>query len=571
MKMLGKTSAGTRPPDMINYAKRQSSNPLPRSMFNFTHTRKQTMDASMLVPFLCMEVVPGDTVNCETTIFARFNTLQKPVMDNSYIETHYWAVRCKNIYSKWKNMWGHQNFRTIQPTDYVVPFIYCETTDTDPFTQIHTLWDYLGIPLAINGDGTPMVVPRDVPLFSAMFSRAYNNIWNWRYRDENLQDSVFDPFQHNADDSDGVDKYGLYNLLPRGKRKDRFTSGLTSPQKFGSLGISLFGTARINSDGTPPTFINDGYPGDFPFSAGNPSAGRSADIVSNFSLPNAVPGVPNVYTFGSNTGLVADLNNVSVFDIIDFRTIAVGQQLLEILNINGSRYDEMLSSLYGCFEEEESLMIPEYLGGGRSNINISVIPQTSETTTNSPQGSLTAFGVATGGLDDKHNFVKSFKDHYIILGLVSVRTDMTYQQGLDPMFSRRVATDYMIPMFQGIGYEAIYNREIYYKFQGHNTTDTDNQAFGYQQRYSSYRSKTSTVAGLFRSLAPNNLDEYHFAELFQSPPSLSEDFIRDASHIVIDRASAVPNEPQLTVDFYIKCYVARELSTGSSVPKISNV
>lgn len=555
-KMLSKTSAGTKPPDLVDYAKRQHYN-MPRSMFNHSHSVKFTFDASKIIPFLVVDLVPGCTINCETTHFIRFNSLSRPVLDNVYVETAFWAVKKVNIFSKWRNIWGHQEFRTQSPTDYVIPFI--RAVDPSNFSEPGRIWDYMGIPLSFNGDGTSIDVPLGVPLFSALPFRAYNNIWNWRYRDENLQDPVFDPYQYGENDLDGVDLYSNYSLLTRGKRKDRFTSALASPQKFGSISFNLFGFSPVVSSGDgAPTFIRDNGFSDAPLYVdenNNPSPVAGSQVGfqdgSSYSIESL---------HWSDTKLQADLTGVSLFSINDFRTAAVAQQILEILNIDGSRYDEVNASLYGVFNDEDDLRIPKFLGGGRSVIDICPVAQTSETTAESEQGRLRAYGVSSGGLDDKHNFIYSSDDHCIVLGLIYIRTDITYQQGLDPLWSRRVATDHLIPIASNLGFETIYGRELYYEFSDiTDDTKLDNQAFGYAPRFSAYRSTSSRICGLFRSLAPNNVDEYHYSELFLDRPVLSSQFIEDKSSVVIDRASSVPNESQCSADIYNKCYIASPL------------
>lgn len=216
----------------------------------------------------------------------------------------------------------------------------------------------------------------------------------------------------------------------------------------------------------------------------------------------------------------------------------------------GTRYTELIRSHFGVTSPDARLQRPEYLGGGSSPVNITPIAQTSETAT-SPQGSLAAMGTASF---QGNGFTKSFTEHCVILGLVSVRADLTYQQGLPRMFSRADRLDYYWPALSHIGEQAILNKEIY--AQG---TATDDEVFGYQERFAEYRYKPSTIHGQFRSNCVAPLDAWHLSQDFASLPTLSDTFIQDTPPI--DRIVAVNTEPQFIADFYHKLICARPMPT----------
>jgi len=199
---------------------------------------------------------------------------------------------------------------------------------------------------------------------------------------------------------------------------------------------------------------------------------------------------------------------------------------------------------------------PLYLGGGSTMINITPVQQNSGTAadpetgyTGTVQGNLAAYGTvsATG-----HGFTYSATEHGHIIGLVNVRADITYQQGLERYWSRQTRFDFYYPALAHLGEQAVLNKEIY--AQG---TAEDDEVFGYIPRWDEYRFKQSQITGLFRSSASASLDVWHLAQDFATLPVLNKAFIEETPPI--DRVVAVPSEPDLLLDVYFKIRAARPL------------
>ena len=251
----------------------------------------------------------------------------------------------------------------------------------------------------------------------------------------------------------------------------------------------------------------------------------------------------------SNGFLYADLSGVNAITINDLRQAFQIQKLLERDARGGTRYTEILRSHFGVISPDARLQRPEYLGGSRSRINIVPVQQTSNTTDVSPQGNLAAYGLAS---DVRKGFNKSFVEHGYIIGLVNIRADLTYQQGLNRMWSRRSRFDFYWPSLAHLGEQAILNKEIY--VQG---TEADNRVFGYQERYAEYRYYPSMITGKLRSTDPQSLDVWHLAQKFDSLPTLSSQFIEE--NPPIKRALAVQNEPEFFLDVWFDCKCARPM------------
>lgn len=467
---------------------------IPRSKFDCQSTHKTTFDAGYLVPVYVDEVLPGDTFNLNMTAFARMATPLYPVMDNLHLESFFFFVPNRLIWNNWQKFMGEQN----NPGDSISYVVPQQVSPANGYT-IGSLQDYMGLPTV------GQVSSGKTVSHCAFWPRAYNLIYNEWFRDENLQNSVV------VDKGDGPDTVANYTLLRRGKRKDYFTSALPWPQKGAAVSLPLGTSAPIAFDGP-----NGGTIGVVSTTQGN--------VVKGTYYNSALSGTNPVFVGSTNAtnGLYADLSQATAATINQLRQSFQIQKLLERDARGGTRYTEIIRSHFGVISPDARLQRPEYLGGGSTDININPIAQTSgtgQTGQTTPLGTLAAMGTT---LAHNHGFTQSFVEHGVIIGLVSIRADLTYQQGLQKMWSRSTRYDFYFPAFATLGEQAVLNQEIYVTGD---TTDTS--VFGYQERWAEYRYYPSRISSLFRSTASGTIDAWHLAQKFTSVPTLNSTFIVD--------------------------------------------
>lgn len=509
---------------------------MPRSKFLRPFDHKTTFNVGDLIPLMVDEVLPGDTYNVKMGAAVRMSTPIYPVFDNAYMDIYHFFVPSRLLWTHFREFMGeNRESKWAQEVEYTIPQI---TAPEGGFAK-GTIADYMGIPTKVANLSV-----------NALPFRAYALIFNEWFRDQNLKD----PCYINLDETTRTGSNGNNYItdcqlggMPAkaAKYPDYFTKALPSPQKGPSVLLPIYGKADIVGIHTEKV--------------ASPWKEETRLLGKKLGFARAEAGGSFMYDQEqsesamdplSTIGLGADLSSATGATINQLRQAFAIQRYYEKLARGGSRYRELVKAFFGVTSPDSRMQIPEYLGGQRVTIGMQQVVQTSSTNTTSPQGNTSAMSL-TNFVDN--GFTQSFTEHGYIMTLGVVRTEHTYQQGLERMWSRKDKFDFYWPVFANLGEMAVLNKEIY--AQGN---ATDDEVFGYQEAWADYRYKNSRVSGAMRSNYAQPLDSWHYADYYKSQPFLSSSWI-DETRENVNRTIAVQDEleDQMIGDFYFEMETTR--------------
>lgn len=520
-----------------------------RTRFNRDQTILTTFDSGKLIPFFVDEVLPGDTFQIDTSAVIRMTTPKYPVMDDAFVDFYYFFCPNRILWSKFKQFMGEAEHAPWVPEEATrIPEILIDGTAESPKPIENSILDYMGVPTKIKGRFTINALPL----------RAYVRIWNEYFRDQNVDNWAWwtdlDDLKVYTDNGDTstVEEIlkraeGGGRCLPVNKFHDYFTSCMPYPSRGPEVTLPLSGNAAVNlfNDQNLTIKSSTGIDGEIYLNSTKTGNNTSVPRISNWPTaknpahPAMINGAPSDTDASSyrNGFLGADLSSVTATTINDLRKAVAVQQYYEAMARGGSRYREQLQALWNVTISDKTVQIPEYLGGGRYHVNMNQIVQTSgqQSATDTPIGETGAMSVTPV---NESSFTKSFEEHGFVIGVLCVRHNRSYQQGLERFWSRNDRLDYYVPQFANLGEQPVKKKEIMLT-----ATKTDEETFGYQEAWADYRMKPNRVSGLMRSNATGTLDFWHYADNYAEVPTLSQGWMKEGKD-EIARTLIVQNEPQ---------------------------
>lgn len=535
-----------------------------RSKFNLSRSHKTTADAGLLYPFYHLEILPGDTISMDLSVLARMSTPLFPVMDNAYLDTFFFYVPNRLVWSHWKEFCGENNTSAWDDgKEYFVPTV---ASGNAGFTS-GSIADHFGIPINVP----------DISIDTMPF-RAYRLIWNEWFRNQNLQD----PKLVNLGDSQSDRTVASDRPLPVNRFRDYFSSALPAPQKGAAVQIPLDGAVPVYAFSEDnPGFTFDGTSGSSDYSeipsfvqalrfvSLNSGLGLNDDYYSAVFRSNSGTGAmgysgldlrsDNVATNpkGATEGITPSNLRARMDLGTGYATVNALRQAFQIQRIlekdarSGTRYAELLRSHFGVIAPDASLQRPEYLGGKRISLSMQQVVQTSA---NGNDQVLGGTGAVSKTVDGGHMFSKSFTEHGRIIGVFCIRTDRSYQQGIPREFSRRTRFDYYWPSLAHLGEQAVKNKEIYAMGTSSDSDQKDDEVFGYQEAWAEYRSDHNQVTGGFRKnyVGGEGLNAWHYADWYESRPYLSDSWDQEGAANVARTLSQ--DTSYIDSQFYLDCY-----------------
>lgn len=517
-----------------------------RTRFNRDQTILTTFDSGQLIPFFVDEVLPGDTFQVDTSAIIRMTTPKYPVMDDAFIDFYYFYCPNRILWDDFKYFMGETEEKPWAPSkEYRVPELACLGSEEDPVPYEKSILDYMGVPTKI----------KKTFRINALPVRAYVKIWNEYFRDENVDNKAVlvtagqDEAYQDSKSEENLDEilkkaYTGGRCLPVNKFHDYFTSCLPYPQRGPEVTLPLSGNAPVGMykdielsqfgtvGGHTAIYLNQTLSGHaLAPHIGNSQAPehRGYGLVIGSSSPTD--------QVDDTAYLGADLGKVTAATINDLRKAVAVQQYYEALARGGSRYREQLQALWNVTISDKTVQIPEYLGGGRYHVNMNQIVQTSgqQNNTDTPIGETGAMSVTPV---NESSFTKSFEEHGFVIGVLCIRHNRSYQQGLERFWSRKDRLDYYVPQFANLGEQPVKKKEIMLTGNA-----SDEETFGYQEAWADYRMKPNRVSGLMRSNATGTLDFWHYADNYSAVPTLSESWMAEGKS-EIARTLIVQDEPQ---------------------------
>lgn len=528
-----------------------------RSKFDRSFDHATTFNTGDLIPIFCdTTIMPGDTVNMRMSEVVRMMTPITPVMGNANLDIYFFFVPYRLIWDHFKRMMGENDTAPwAQTTEYTIPQIY--NYNANAGTPANTIFkkgsiaDYLGYPTGLTTKYEASTLP----------FRAYCAIWNEFFRDENLQnpiaihndeDATHDvlSYDHTSYDDVSHAAYGGGKPLKACKYYDYFTGCLPQAQKGNPVYVPLGQTA--------PVLFGKGNVPEPTWTQAEDMYGHKATVYNSSGSLNMVADTTPSVTYlgtGEQVGLYTDLSQAVGATVNQLRQAFAIQKFYEKQAMGGSRYIEMVKSHFNVTNPDFRMQRPEYLGGKRIPININQVIQSTQSLTDSGEattglGTTGAYSVTS---DRDELFTHSFTEHGILMGLACVRQVHSYQQGLNRQYSKKKFTDFYFPVFANLGNQAVLNKEIF--LQG---TDDDEEAFGYQEAWACERYFPDIVSGEMRSNLQDSLDIWHWADSYDTLPSLGDKWIQETDEN-IERTLAVQDHDQFFGDFYFGAIYTRPM------------
>lgn len=483
-----------------------------RTTFGLSHTLTFSADMGWLYPTLAREIVPGDTWKVQAQMRVQFAPTIVPVYWRYDIFNYLFFVPFRTVWDEWEDFYTGGKDGLANP---VLPTTLAPLSDDRGNRKPGDFYDFMyGARIDAPNDDVPRIS------VSALYARAYYKIVNEWFRDQDLVDENEYPLTSGPDDT-------AYALQRSSWEKNYFTTARPWAQKGPTVYLPLGTEAPVwGRKGVPAQFTTDtdsGKTSTFTYKNANNQFVGPADGV--FEQGEYVAFATEQFPDPSQSSLYVDLTEALSATINQWRFAFQTQKFFERTARGGSRYQEFIQSHFGVYGDDARLQRAEYLGGGRSVIDVNSLYQTSSTDDQTPQANPAGI---LGGATISNIVSKSFVEPGCLICISRVIPKWGHTQGIDRQFLKNNRLEFGFPEFVNLGERSIFNAEIY--AQGDNVIDPltneqiDRQGFGFQAINDEYRYIPNRVAGEFRT----TLDFWQHSVKYSTLPRLNKAFVECA-------------------------------------------
>lgn len=558
---------------------------LPRTTFNMSHQVKFSGEFGRAYPIFCQEVIPGDRWDISADHFARLAPMIAPVMHDFDVRMHWFFVPTRLLWDDFEDwMTGGRTGTWREDNPDAFPVLTLTGLVDAGFTKyrqfLGTLFDFMGLGFA-NTSATAGFSPAAGQTISALPFRAYWLIFNYFFRDQNVQDEIPVSTASGGDDVTTLEEVSNMQFFDTDDclfrvawDKDYFTSATLTPQRGPQVYVPIGSSAPIvTSAGMGNTQLQEVSANSYY------DTSTSDDARPNSLIDLGIEGMR--WTEGSfgTTGfgqlrdgegrilehshaldvskLSADLSGSAGAAVDDVREAFALQRFFERMQVVGSRFSEFLRGIFGTNAGDARLQMPEYLGTWQNPFMINNVSQTSATEEGSPQAQYAGNGMSS---QRNETISKAFPEHGYLIGLYVAMPRNGYSQGISKILSRKEWLDFFNPYFEHIGEQPVMMSELYYR---PGISPNEDEIFGYQSQYADYKFINSHMHGEFKDY----LDFWTASRVFDVKPTLSPQFVYFNKEESTDRVFALVDEPKFYVQLDIKAFATRSMSAYST-PRI---
>lgn len=508
----------------------------PKNWVDLSFDHKTTTTMGLLTPMAVKEVFPGEVVKLRSEVLMRFAPLFLPIMHQCYFTWDWFYVRTASLFQGNGNRNKFELFIMQHPVTGSESWAWFNYTRTNAVST-KCIMNYFGF----NAPPTAGTLISQTKI-SAIPAAAYYFIWNWHYRNANIQPDVTTYLENGNNDTEiGTMFPTNLDCFRRNWPRDYYTIATPEPQFGANVLIPSYAVNPVTGDYVPQRLYH--------------IDGTDASV-ANISGGNNPPYSGTTLQVSGDGPVVLEMSST----IRDFRYAAQMTEFLERATRAGSssgnndpNWNDFVKRFFGWNPNPLYIGAPVWIGGTTGQVQITDVMSTADTAT-------AVIGAYTGKAlvrDNVPQFTYKCPDYGVIIPIMTVYPKASYYSGSDKIWIRDTKMSYLWEQFALIGDQPMKNREVWFSWYDADI-DWNDEIFGYTQQYNDFRYSNDIVSGQMRTL----WDSFHLGRKFAGAGDvvLNSDFITCTPDIgrVFD-VDAESGEHEIYVHAYVGIEVLRGL------------